>query len=179
MLDWLNDIMRALLTLVPRPVLIRSTHAGVMFTRSKARQLTPGLWWYWPIWSEVVQSPTVRQTLNLTYQSLVASDGESVVIAVTVVYRIDDIHAALCETDNILDTIQDVAHGSVKRLVCRHSSSELQAGRTETGKSIDGMLRRRIQTDLSPFGVRVDRAFIVEFSRPYFVRLMGDNVSSS
>lgn len=174
MFDWLNDIVRAVLTLIPRPVLIKKTDGGVIFTRGHVKAVGAGLWWYWPVWSSVSTIPVVRQTLNLTYQSLIASDGEAVVLAVTVVYEVSDVELALTSTDNIIDTIQDLSHWAVKRVVSRCSSSELQAGVTGNGKKIDSILRARIQTDLTSYGIRVRNAFVAEFSRPYMIRLMGD-----
>lgn len=174
MFEWLNDIVRGLLTLVPRLHLVRSTHRSVLFRYGKHFELRPGIHCYWPITTEIVTTPVVRQTLNLTYQSLVARDGESVVLAVTVVYEISDVVAALTTTDNIVDTIQDISHAAVKRVVAVCSADELQKGRTEQGKSIDRLLRQRLQTDLASYGVNVRGGFIAEFAKPYFVRLMGD-----
>jgi modulator of FtsH protease HflK len=173
-LDWLNDIVRGLLAFVPRPILVRKTHGAVIFTRAKASCVGPGLYWYWPIWSEVERTSVQRKTVNLPYQALTTLDGEQVVVAVTVVYKITNVEAALLETDDFQDTIQDISHRAVKRVVGACSSSALMAGRTDTGKSVDSLLRRRLNTDLSPYGVTVLQGFIGEIAKPYILRVMGD-----
>lgn len=178
MLDWLNDIVRGLLAFVPRPILVRKTHGAVLFRRSQAKRLTPGLWWYWPIWSQVVTVCVVRQTINLPFQALVSLDGEQLVLAVTVVYEIPDVEAALTGTDDITDTIQDVSHRAVKQVVSACSSSALLAGKTDKGRSVDSLLRKRLNADLAGYGVRVRQAFVSEISKPYIVRLMGDVVAT-
>ncbi len=177
-LDWLGDLINALSLVIPRLVLIRRTHAGVVFCRDQVRPLKPGLHIYWPIWSEVQKICTVRQTLNLSYQCLISKDLESVVVAAIVVYRIDNAVAALTETDNIQDTIHDVAMNALRRVVNGCTFSEIHTNKRETTsdkkQSIDSLLRQRLQVDLASYGVVVERAFLSDISRPLFVRLLGD-----
>lgn len=172
-LDWLGDLVRELARFIPRVVLIRNTRRGVRFTLGRATLVGPGLVCYWPLISEVETVSVVRQTLNLTYQSLIASSGTEVAIASTVVYTIDDPLLALTSTDDLTDTIGDVAQWGVKRLVTQCSCDELRAGRTVHNRSIDKMLRSKLGTDLQPYGVTVVQAFLTEISFPTAVRLMG------
>lgn len=172
-LDWLGDLAQWLLALVPRLQHIRQTHGAVRFTRHHAVVLKPGLHLYWPVWSSIQTLCVVRQTLNLPYQCLMASDGVGVVVAVTVVYEIDDVGAALTTTDNITDTIGDIAQWAIKRVISAYSSTELRTGVTATGRKIDGIIRAKLAADLKTYGVLVRQAFICEFSTPRFFRVMG------
>lgn len=178
-LDWLGEVAQWLLSLVPRLRLIRKTHGAVRFTRGQAVVLKPGLALYWPVWSEIVSTPVVRQTINLPYQSLLTSDGTPVVVAVTVVYEVSDPLLALTQTDNILDTIGDLSHWSVKRVVSACSCDELQRGVSASGRKIDGLLRAKLARDLASYGVSIRQAFVSEFTRPVMVRLMGDGMSAN
>lgn len=173
-LDWLGDIAQWLLALVPRLVLVRKTHGAIRFTRGHSIVLKPGVHWYWPVWSEIQQICIVRQTLNLPYQSLVSSDGQGVVVAVTVVYEIADTLLALTATDNIVDTIGDISQWAIKRVVSVCSAEELRKGIAANGRKIDGILRAKLASDLKEYGVSVRQAFICEFSVPRMYRVMGD-----
>lgn len=175
-LDWLGDIAQWILTLVPRLVLVRKTHAGVKFTRGRAIVLKPGLHLVWPVWSEVEKVCVVRQTVNLPYQCLVASDGTGVVVAVTVVYTISDAMAALTGTDNLVDTVLDISHLAVKRVVQTCLTGELRDGsikRNGRSYNLDKLLRKRLSLDLSTYGVSVKQAFISEIAFPLMVRMIG------
>lgn len=172
-LDWLGDIAQWLLALIPRVVLVRRTHGAVRFTRDHVKELKAGIHLYWPVWSEVQQICVVRQTLNLSYQCLMSKDKETVVVAAIVVFRITDAAAALTTTDNIQDTIHDVAMAAIRRVVSSCDFDEIHAN-TSKGKSIDSLLRRRLQSELSTYGVAVDRAFLSEICQPVIVRLLSD-----
>lgn len=172
-LDWIGSIAEWLLALVPRLMLIRKTHGGVRFTRGHAVVLRPGCHWMWPVWSQIQTICVVRQTLNLPYQSLVSADGHGVVVAVTVVYEIDDVLKALTETDNVLDTVGDIAQWSIKRVVSVCSVEELRRGTLANGRKIDNILRSKLTSDLTCYGVVVRQGFICEFSVPRMIRLMG------
>ncbi len=181
-LDWLGDLIHAISLVIPRLVQVRKTHGGVLFRRGKVIPIGPGMRWYWPIWSEIQQVSTVRQTLNLSYQCLISKDLEQLVVAAIVVYRIDNTLAALTETDNVQDTIHDVAMNALRRVVGSCTFAEIHTNKRETGsdkkQSIDAMLRHRLQVDLASYGVAVDRAFLSDIARPLIVRLMGDVLSN-
>jgi len=171
--DWLGDMVRWLGRFVPRVMLIRQTHRGVCFTLHKARKIGPGLVWYWPLISELVLVCIVRQTINLHYQCLITRDGKEIVIAVTVVLSIHDPLAAVTTTDDVLDTVSDMAQWGVKRVVSNCTAEELRSGKTDNNRSVDKLLRSKLGTDVAMYGVTIEQAFLNEMSFPTTVRLMG------
>ena len=87
---WLNNLMEWFGRLFPRLVLIRATHRGVLFKpRGRVRELCPGLWWYWPITSEL-QKISMQERATLTSAQVV---GHCRLVAVTVVWRVKDAKA--------------------------------------------------------------------------------------
>ncbi len=176
-LDWLGDLIVVLGQLIPRIFLVKQTHAAVIFTRAKTKAVKPGLHVYWPIWSEVKQICVVRQTVNLPYQTLTTKDKFGIVVAVTVIYTINDPLLALSTTDDIIDTIQDIAHWAVKRVVTSCDVAELLSGRVNNRK-LDSVIRCRLQSDLNSYGVGIKQAFISEICLPYLVRVMSDITSN-
>jgi regulator of protease activity HflC (stomatin/prohibitin superfamily) len=85
-LSWLNDLMQWFGRLVPRPVLVRATHAAVRFSPGgSAALLMPGLIWYWPIVQDVEIVSTQVRTLATSPQL-----HDSNIIGVTVTYRVGD-----------------------------------------------------------------------------------------
>jgi regulator of protease activity HflC (stomatin/prohibitin superfamily) len=177
-LDWLGDLIHVVSLVIPRLVLVRRTHAGVLYCRDKVKAVGPGVTWYWPVWSEIQLICTVRQTLNLSYQCLFCRDGSPIVVAAIVVYRIESAVDALTTTDQIVDTIHDVAMAAIRRVVTACTFKEIHENKTEKGKSIDSMLRHRLQADLSTYGVSIERSFLCDISKPVIVRLLSDVASN-
>lgn len=169
--------MESLLQVIPRLRHVKSTHGAVLFWWGRSYLLKSGLHVYWPVCSEIVEASKVRKTHNLTYQDLITKDGQAATVAVTVVYRIVDVHAALTGTDDINDTISDLAARAVIKICSRCTVSELKNLQKENGTSLDAMLRGMMSRDLISFGVAVERAFICELSMPRMIRLISNHGS--
>lgn len=176
--DWINTLADWLLSLVPRLRLIRSTHAGVLFTRGVARELQSGLHVYWPVWSEIQVICVVRQTVDLRYQSLISSDGVGVVVSVTVVYEIASPLRALTKTDDIIDTIGDMAQRAVKAVVSQCSIEELKTGKRPNKQAVDSVLAAKIRLDVEEYGVRVVGAFLADIAVPQMIHLISNHSHS-
>ena len=177
-LDWIGQLMEVAISLIPRLVVVRQTHAGVVFRLGVARAIGPGWHVYWPLTSECVLVCTVRQSLNLSYQCLLTKDNHALVVAAIVVFRIESAFLAVTETDNIQDTIHDVSMSAIRRVINGCDFSEVHTNTNSSGGSIDAMLRRRLQADLSSYGVAIDRAFLSDISQPIIVRLLSDTPPS-
>ena len=87
---WLNNLMEWFGRWFPRLTLIRSTHRGVLFLPGgRVKELCPGLWWYWPITSEL-QKISMQDRATLTSAQVV---GHCRLVAVSVVWRVKDAKA--------------------------------------------------------------------------------------
>jgi len=168
-LAWISHFMETISLVFPRIVHIHATHKGVMFTRSKAKPINPGLHLYWPVWSKPEIYPVRRQTINLTPQTLVTKDRVTVIASVTVVYEITDIEKALVETYDLQDTISDVAQIGVKQVLTVRTFDEVQIDQRAVDKSLTGCIRRQ----LSPYGISVRRAFLSDFAISRVFRIVG------
>ena len=147
--------------LIPRLLIVRSTHRGVAFVSGKApRKIGPGLRWYWPVTTEVELLPVVRQTLNLHTQILLTADHRSVAMSAIVVYRINDILRAVAKTHDVADTIADVAQTAVVTTVANTKMENL----TELDLTND------VRSELRRFGVRVEKCAITDWSPCLVIR---------
>ena len=82
--QWLNELMAWLGRLVPRIELVRATHRAVLFGRNgRIVEIAPGLFWYWPIVTEVEQVCITERSTQIS-TTLVANKIQ----AVAVVWRI-------------------------------------------------------------------------------------------
>lgn len=169
---WLGDLLERLTAVIPRLLHVICTHGGVMFTRAKVRELKPGMYIYWPIWSRYELYPITRQTLNLPPQFLLCRCSNTVLASVTVVFRIRNITKALVQTYDLEDTIRDCAQGAVRRVLATLSISDIQTSQTEIDKDLRVELRKVLG---EPFGIWCEEAFLSDFSPSTVYRIVGDS----
>lgn len=166
---WLGQIMEFVGSLFPRLVIVTSTHGGVCFVRGKhPREIKPGLVWYWPIWTEVMTYPVVRQSLNLPSQTLTTSDKRAVSISVVIIFRISNVLDALTLQWDLSETTNDIAMAAVREFVFSRTFDEM----LETGKRADKRLKRLIADPLSVYGVEVMDAWITDLAATKVITLV-------
>lgn len=147
---WLGDLMRAVMSLFPRILIVRKTHAGVKFAMgSRVRVMHPGLHWVFPLLDEYEVVPVERQTANLDGQYLVTLDGRTIAVGGIVVYRVSCVESLLTNTWDYEDTINDFAMAAIKSVVTSHVMGDL------LGPGVDDQLRDRLAASLDHYGVEV------------------------
>lgn len=160
-LSWIGDLFNAILKFVPRLVFVPATHGAVLFKRNgKYTVWRPGLHWYWPVWSEYITVPVVRQTLDLPSQTLMTEDLHTITIAVVLVYSIRNIGWALTRQWDIDDTVNDIGRTAVREHVATRTFDTLRSG----GAKEDKMLAKLLQSRLKQYGVNVQRASITDLA---------------
>ncbi len=171
--DWLSHLVESIAKLIPRIKHVLLGWEAVCYRRGQAHKIGPGIHWYWPVWSSIAEYPVKRQTLNLSPQSLMTRDGETVIAAATVVYEINDILKAMVDTYDLNDTVADMAQLGVKRIIMSMSFDEIRADKT-----VDKQLTFAIRSALYPFGIRVIRSFLFDFCSAAVLRNITDNRKS-
>ncbi len=153
---WIGDFLRWAICFFPHLGLCRATHGGVKFVRGKkVRPIRPGLFWYWPLVTEIEMRPTCRYPVDLPAQSLTTADQRTVLVSVTLVVEIADPVKAFGQTWEIDDMIGDIGAAAATEIipVMRWESilQELKSGLSDKlAKAARGLLR--------PYGVRVIKA---------------------
>jgi regulator of protease activity HflC (stomatin/prohibitin superfamily) len=169
MFDWLSDIVRWACKLVPRLVIVRTTHCAVAYVRGKhARLLRPGLHWVWLVTTEYVTYPVVRQSVNLATQTIITKDNRTVAVGAIVVYSVDRPLELLAHSYDADETIRDVSMAAVKSYVVSATLEDLRHRR------MDRRLGRRIAANLELFGVKVIRAQMTDLAECTVVRVWNE-----
>lgn len=169
---WIGYVAEWLGAFIPRIKIIRSTHAGVRFRHGKyARAMGPGIHVYWPIVTEVDVIPVARQTQNLPSQSLMTKDGQQVVVSGIVVYSIKDVVAAISNNWDVTETISDITMTAIGEIVTTHTLDEM---RGELAGKVQKALTKVTRKKLAPFGVRVFRTALTDFSTCIVLKTLGD-----
>lgn len=167
-LGWLGDIIRALLMLVPRLLIVRTTTEAVKWVYgTKVVLMThengllgTGLHFWWPLVTEKDIVPIKRQTANLSQQYLCTKDGQTVGVAGILVYEVVDTVALLTHCYDYEETIRDLALAAIKRVVVNHDFAFLRDEPHETDKD----LTRKLRADLQRFGIKTIRVTLSDFT---------------
>lgn len=166
-LDWLNDLVLWLARLVPRWDICEPTHRAVKLTgsifasligrqRMKVRTIEPGLYWYWPVRSRIIKYPVVRQSVDLSSQSLTTADGKPIMVSTVLVIEISDIEKAVTQNYDVDDTIREV--GAAAAVSCVAPRRWVELRKAFARKEINAELKTSASKILRKYGVRVIEA---------------------
>lgn len=173
-LSWISDFFGFFGKLIPRILIVRRTHQGIAFIRGKkVKKLFPGITIYWPILTEVLTYPVVRQTANLNAQCLMTNDDFTVVAGGIVVYSVYDIEKALAETWDLDETIVDISQVGLRNVIVSKTISQINNNR----KEIDQQLTTELREQLKEFGINVIRVSIADFAKCLVIKNMGQQVT--
>ncbi len=173
MFTWLSDLAYFLASFLPHLKIIRSTHAGVRFKYGHPHPIKSGrIIMYWPIVTELLILPKVRQTTELAPQVLITKDGAQLAITMAIVYRISDVFTAATEAWDIYTVIDDNAQAALAEVV-----ADCQKAVVSEPKIMNDILRGVVQDKLKEYGVAVDKAFIISVSKCFTIRNIGDQLS--
>jgi regulator of protease activity HflC (stomatin/prohibitin superfamily) len=172
MLDILGQFLQAILGIIPRLVIIRTTHGGVKFRRGKkAIVMKPGLHAYWPLITQVEVVPVARQTMSLPSQVLTTQDDKSVVVAGSVVFTINDMLLAYGGLNwDVATTLDDVARSAIVEIITGKTMEQLKGCKATIQTEFTRLCRKRLKV----YGVGVHKAYFTDLSPCKVYRLVGN-----
>jgi regulator of protease activity HflC (stomatin/prohibitin superfamily) len=171
--SWLSQIFEAVLSFVPRRVIVRATHRGVKWRMFKGpRELKPGVRWYWPLITEIEVIVVARQTLNTAQQSLLTADGKEIVVGGVAVYSINDVVKAIGERNyDVDDTVNDIIQAAIVEVLTAWNLEDLIGCMPDLERDLTKVCRRQLRQ----YGVYVHRAALTDFSTCPSMNIMGIN----
>jgi regulator of protease activity HflC (stomatin/prohibitin superfamily) len=170
-LDWIGQIADWLGRFFPRWVIVETTHGAVKWVKgSRVVALGPGVHWFWPITTEFLSYPIVRQTVDLRAQTLCTTDDKSIVVGGMIVYEIYDIEAIVARTFEPDDTIKDISLSAIHDVCCQKSWDELKEAQ-RTG-ALNRELKKEAARELDKFGVKVLKTTLTDMALCRVIKLM-------
>lgn len=172
-LGWIGDLVRYFARLVPRLQLVRITERSVKFSRSKAREVGPGLHWWWPVTTEMDVYPVVRQVVSLEQQMIQTSEGKTIVVDGVIVYSIEDLYTFCVENHDAEENMAELAQAGMRKAVLSTPLEEINGGRAK----FDNRLTTEAQKSLAGFGVAIESMRLQSFTEGNVVIHAGAAVS--
>ncbi len=171
-MTWLADLLYWIARWFPHLFIVRATHEAVKFRNGKTVVVCkPGIHFYWPLVTQVIRMPIVRQTANLPTQVIQCKDGAQLAVSGVVVVEIRSIEQALGKSWNVEDTIEDISCTTILRELVGRSVDQI--GRELKDETLQKKLTRALRKDLRQFGVYVKYAGLTDFSTCRVVKLLG------
>lgn len=170
--SFLNDIIQSLLKFIPRPIIVRLTHAGVKWRFGRwAKELKPGWHWIWPFTTDYEVIVTARQTHHLSTQSLVTLDGKQIAVGTLIVFSIRDIMKAIGQRNWDTDaTVNDITLAIVVDEITKLNYEDLHK---EISGRVAHELSQKCRKQLRQFGVYVHRVRLTEIAPVKTLKLLG------
>lgn len=162
-LDWLNDVAYWIGDLFPRWDLLQINEAGVKFLPGgKVKVIEPGIFWFWPVTTNVQTIDIRRQTLTFG-QRLTTKDDVAVQCNTVIVFTIDDVKKALVETVDFEDTCGEIAQKLTMRPVMSREFRAVCDDIADNNEMRNEVTRgaRRLLTD---YGVNVLDGYVCDFT---------------
>lgn len=170
--SWINDFLRWLIHFVPRLGICRATHGGVKFVRGKhIKEIQPGLYFWWPVTTEIEIIPVARQSANLAHQVLTTSDGITVMVSAVIIVKITNVIKALGQSWSVDETIDELGNTAVVKAVSSRTFASL---RKEVAGEVPKELTRRLQQLLRPYGVKVVEGRLSDLAKAQVIRTVGN-----
>lgn len=169
---WLGQLAEWFGRFVPRVRIIQANEGGVRWKYGyKVSKVEPGLTIYWPLVTRIDVTSTARQTVATGTQTLTTKDGRTVSLSLLLVYRVTNPVAALNNTYEYEDTLDDVAKTAAVDVVCQHTYEWVHDHITD---DVEDMIFTDAKSELRKFGIGVESASVVDFTLTRSLRILGD-----
>jgi len=171
-MSWLADFLYWIARWFPHLFIVRATHEAVKFRHGKTViTCKPGIHFYWPLVTDVIRLPTVRQTINLPAQVIQCAEDTQIAVSGVVVVEVRSIEAALGRSWDVTDTIEDLSLTCILRELVGRSVDAI--GRELKDRSLQKKLTEALRKELRPFGVYIMYAGLTDFSEARVIKLLG------
>ncbi len=115
-MEWLKQLLRSIIDLIPRISLVSPDESGVRITLGKRfRPTPPGWYFYWPVIQRVRKITVTPQIVDIRSQSVLTHAGHSFCCGGAVKYRIKDAVAAILKVQDYDQTLQALCLGIISR----------------------------------------------------------------
>jgi regulator of protease activity HflC (stomatin/prohibitin superfamily) len=170
-MEWLSSFFYTVSEIIPRLLHITKDMRAVKLSGNNYVKLKPGYHVYWPLIHDVRTCYITRQEIDLPEQILVTSDGQSVMVSTSIVYKVKSVIKALIYTQDYENTAVEVAQRAVKQLVTSHSLLEVVGFDDEN----EDLLITLMQKNLNKYGLSVENAFFTSATKTRSYHFTGNN----
>lgn len=162
-LDWINDVAAWVGELIPQWDLLQVNEAGVKYLPGgKVKVIKPGIYWHWPVTTNVETIDIKRQTLTFG-QRLTTKDEYTVQCNTVIVFTINDVRKALVDTYDFEDTIGEAAQKLTVKPIMSRTFEQICTDMADSNE-MRNEVTRAARSLLSDYGVEVIDGYVCDFT---------------
>ena len=163
-MNFLDNILEWVWDLLPHMELIPVTHRGIKFLPGgRTKVCGPGLVWHWPVTTDLVTVPVVRQLLEVTPLNIATKDDIQVLVDGVVVYTVSDVEKNLALNFESEDLADDLAQAAIRRVVMSSTWERLNS--TRSHRHVESSLLEEVSEALTPLGIQVEEVRIADLAK--------------
>ena len=145
---------------------------GVHLRTGKFVKVTyPGLNWKIPFFDQILTTPVITQTVNLSPQTVTSEDEKSVVLSSIVRYHIYDVEKFLLGVMHANDVLIDTTQGIIRDIV--------EGTRWEDLYDLGTAVTPEVNEEVEKWGIKVEQVSFPDLGEIKTYRIMGDISKSS
>jgi len=169
-MNWLEQIVNKILSLIPAVVLIDPTEMAARITGGKRyRIIGPGWYIAWPVIQKVIAMEVVTQVIDLPPQTVRTRDGHELVVSGAIRYHIRDVEKALFAVQDVDKALVTLSLGVILEYI---QSQDL--GMCDSIDGVKRELRKCLAKEASGWGIRIEQVYLTDLGRVRSLRLFGD-----
>lgn len=169
MFQWLNDILQRFLDLIPQPFLILPNEKGVRCNCfpwiTWHTSIGPGFYLQWPLFQEIIKVEITPQVVDLRPQSVLTSEGRSMVVSGAVRYRVTDAEKAILNVQDFDASIVALALGTIAKAVGG-------IGKDVTLTDLQESVRSALAKEAAGWGLKIEQIYITDYDKVRSIRLL-------
>lgn len=130
----------------------------------------PGLNWKRPFFDQILTTPVITQTVNLSPQTVTSEDNRSVVLTSIVRYHIHDVQKFLLGVMHANDVLVDTTQGIIRDMVEGCKWVDLY--------DLGSVVTPEVNEQVSKWGITVEQVSFPDLGEIKTYRIIGDSVKN-
>ncbi len=168
-MEWVKELIQRITCFIPRPQMLFDYQAGVRITWGRRNKvISSGLFWYIPLFQEIIYMDIQTQVVDLRGQSVHTKDGKHLIVSGAIQYSIKDIYKAVFNVQNVDQSLETLALGIILEYINKRTLLEC---------SEIGELKREILKGIKDaafgWGCKIERVYITDLDESRNIRLIG------
>lgn len=142
---------------------------GIILRLGKYKKtLKPGIHWKIPLMDRIISDEVVSTTLPLEAQSLCTLDNKNVTVKAIVKYKIVNIKDYLLKVYDVVDAIQDVSQGVVRKCISSLNYEEIN------DLDLEYDMVYEVNEKVSIWGLEIETITITDLVQTKMYRIFGE-----
>jgi regulator of protease activity HflC (stomatin/prohibitin superfamily) len=169
MFDKLIDLLVTFINDILPFKIVDQWEKGVHLRTGKfLKVVDPGLNWKIPFFDQIITTPVITQTVNLSPQTVTSVDEKSVVLSSIVRYHINDVKKFLLGVMHANDALVDTTQGIIRDVVEGCKWTDLY--------DLGSVVTPEVNEQVEKWGITVEQVSFPDLGQIVTYRLMSDSI---